>query len=331
MYLAIRIFRWVLAAFLIYAFFFKEDVDQKVQSRVEIWWLRLAYGQEAALSRTTAFLRVLARLTGTAFDQLFGRRLFSLRGVGVSICYSIASFFLFTQLVVTFTPKSPVQPSLELWLYVFLFFLLGSTPAVLQRSDDEPLWLWGLAVVAIVFLPILKFMDFLRKSNQPISARGLAAFLVLIFVLSTGSDVCYIALTRWMLRKASELKHWLGILGIVLLDLLLGIVLFLGPAVLGGTIIVKVNKISPVTMIATGIMIGGPALNTIDLLACLFFFALMAIMLLHRLLWPILEGPIYLFQRFGLIKRKGWLLTAGVGLLFGKTILSALLELLGKL
>jgi hypothetical protein len=134
------------------------------------------------------------------------------------------------------------------------------------------------------------------------------------------------------LDAASELKHWLGILGIVLLDCLLGIILFLGPLVMGGAVIAHVNNQgSPVSMIAAGIAITGPALNTIDLLACLLFFALMAIMLLHRLLWPILEGPIYMVQRFGLIKRKGWLLTAAVGLLFGKTILSVLLGLAGRL
>jgi len=348
MYLTIRILRWLLAALLIYAFFLKEDVDRKVQSRVETWWLRLAYGQEAALSRATAFLRVLARLTGTVFDRLFGERLFSVRGVLVSVCYSIASFFLCVQLILGLSPKSPTPPSFQLWLLILLFLLLGSTPAVLQRSDDEPLWLWKLGVVAVVFLPLLNFMDFLRQRHQVISAGGFAVFLVLVFVISCGSDFCYIALTRWMLRKASELKHWVGILGIVLLDCLLGLVLFLGPLVLGGLAVWKLNQgvivprvnqtltapnvnVSPGTLLAVGIMLAGPALNTIDLLACLLFFALMAVMLLHRLLWPILEGPIYVFQKFGLIKRKGWLLAAAAGLLFGKAILNVLLELLEKL
>ena len=83
--LAVRILRWVLATLLIYGFFLKEDADAKVQSRIETWWLRLAYGQEAALSRVTAFLRVVARLTGTVFDRRFGKKLFSPRGVLVSV------------------------------------------------------------------------------------------------------------------------------------------------------------------------------------------------------------------------------------------------------
>jgi len=350
MYRVITILRWALGLLLISTAFLKEDADKKVQSSVETWWLRLAYGQEAALSRATAFLRVLARLTGAVFDRLLGsRKLFSLRGLGVSVCYSIASFFLCIQLVVGLSPKSPTPTSLEVWLIFSLFLVFGSIPAWRQRFEDETLLVWGVAVVAIIFIPVFKFMDFLRVQHQAISATGFAVFLAIIFVISSGSDFCYIALTRWMLRKAAELKNWIGIAGIVLLDCLLGLVLFLGPIFLGGFVVLKLNPgviaaananphaipkidhLSPGTMIAVGIMLGGPALNAIDFLACSLFFMLMVIMLLHRLLWPILESPIYIFQQYGLIKHKGWLVAAGVGLLFGKGILSVLLELLTRL
>lgn len=193
-------------------------------------------------------------------------------------------------------------------------------------------------------------MDFLRQRHDlAISARGFAVFLVLLFVISTGSDICYIALTRWMLRKASEWENWIGIAAIVLLDCLLAVLLVLVPLFLGAFITLelnpgvvaaaqanphvlpKINHPSPGTMVAVGITIGGPALNTIDFFACSLFFVLMAIMLLHRLLWFIFETPIYFFQRFGLIQRKGWLLALGVGLLFGKDIWAFLLQLIAKL
>ena len=274
MHLAIRILRWLVGLLLISTLTLNEDSEKKVQSRLETWWLRLAYGQEAALSTVTAFLRVLARLTGSVFDRLFGRKLFSLRGLGVSVCYSIASFFLCIQLVVGLSPKSPGPTSLEIWFLFLLFLLLGSTPAVLRRSDEETLWVWGLSVTTLVLLPLLKFMDFLRQRHEAISPRGFAIFLAIIFVISTGSDFCYIAVTRWMLRRASELKHWVGILGIVLLDCVLGLALFLGPLVLGGLVSLKASggfpipsagqgfvvpkgyQPSSVTLIATGIMLG---------------------------------------------------------------------------
>ena len=138
-----------------------------------------------------------------------------------------------------------------------------------------------------------------------------------------------------MLRKASELKHWFGILGIVLLDCLLGVVIFFGPVFLGLFEVVKVGrditdptaiKASPTAFFA----IMFTALNTIDFLACSMFFVLMGLMLLHRLVWPILEGPIYFFQRFGLIERKVWLSALAVGLLFGKDIWTVVVQLIAK-
>lgn len=160
MHLAIRILRWTLGLLLIYAFSLKEDADKKIQSRIETWWLRLAYGQEAALSRATAFLRVLARLTGSVFDRLFGRKLFSIRGILVSVCYSIASFFLCIQLIVGLNPKSPAPTSFEFWLLFVLFFLLGSTPAALRRSDDEPLLALGISCSSDCFHPAVEVHGF---------------------------------------------------------------------------------------------------------------------------------------------------------------------------
>jgi len=337
MYLAILILRWVLALFLIYASFLKEDADKKVQSIAETWWLKLAYGQEAALSRATAFLRVLARLTGTVFDRLLGKKLWSPRAVGVSVCYSIASLCLCANLVSGFFPHSQHRTYLEIWLVMVLFLILGSIPAGLNRPNNEVLWIWGLGLTAGLLLPLFGFIDFLRNVNETVTVRSIAVFLALVGVISVCSDFVYIAFTRWMLRKASELRHWIWILGIVLLDLLLGTVLFIGPFVLGGVIVAYVkNQGSPTSMAAVsmagaGTAVIGPALNTIDLLACLLFFALMVIMLLHRLLWPILEGPVYMVQRFGLIKRKGWLIAAALGLLFGDKVLSAVIELAEKL
>ena len=197
----------------------------------------------------------------------------------------------------------------------------------------------------------LQVHGFLRLSHQNLSARDFAVFLVLIFVISCGSDFCYIALTRWMLRKASELKNWSGILGIVLLDRLLALILFLGPLILGALATWKLNQnlltqirhqghgfpkidpnqLAPGTVVAVMVMLAGPALNTIDFPACSLFFVLMILMLAHRLFWPALEGPIYIFQRYSLIKHKGLLVTVGVSLLFGKSLWVALGDLIGKL
>src|SRR6185312_5025814 len=170
-------------------------------------------------------------------------------------------------------------------------------------------------------------------------------FVTIIFLFSTGADFCYIALTRWMLRKASEIRRWYKIVAIVILDCVLGFVLVAGPVALalvlianqlprdahGHILTATLPHPTPIVVFAAAFMFSGPALNTIDALASLLFFFVMATIFIHRLLWPVLEGPIYAFQRYGLLKHKGWLVTAGAGLLFGDSVWKILIELAAKL
>jgi hypothetical protein len=335
--LAIRILRWVVGLLLISTVLLKEDSERRVQSRVETLWLRLAYGQDVAVSRATAFLRVLARLTGAGFDRLFGKRLISIRGLCVSVCYSIASCKLAVLLLTSFYPHPAVPIStssvmiwVRVWSGIGMFLFLGSLPAFFTRElDSGPLlWFWEASVFVVLLLGHQEIV-WIDAKNANV-AQSLEFFAVL-FTISSVSDFFYIGLTRWMLRKASELTHAFGILGIVLLDCTLGIFLFVGPFFLGRYITFKLRPQPGTFSIAAGVWAIGPFMNTIDVLACSLFLVLMVVMLLHSLLWPILEGPVYLFQRFGLIKRKGWLVLAGASLILGKTIWSIFLEVAGKL
>lgn len=221
-HLALNMLRWILGILLICSIGLKEDSEKKIQSRVETLWLTLAYAQDAALSKVTAFLRMLARASGLIFDHVFGKRLLSVRGVLVSVCFSISSFFLSIQLL-SFIPKTP-PASFEIWLLMFAFLFLACAPALLHRSDNHDFWIWwGAFVLFIVLRPLFSFVDFLHKTeiSRPstvITARGFTVSAIVIFLFSTGWDICYIALTRWMLRKASEVRHWYGIAAIVVLD-----------------------------------------------------------------------------------------------------------------
>ena len=350
MHLAITISRWIIGLLLVSTVLLKEDAEKKVQSRLETWWVKLSYVQDGALAKATAFLRVISELTGAVFDRFLGRRLFSPRGLGVSVCYSLASFFLCFQLLIAFSPKATGPTYLELWGWFAFFLVLGTIPAFLKRSDDEPLWLWGLSVAAIILIPLFKITDVVRQHQIPqlqVTASGLIVFFVLIMAISTASDFLYIATTRWLLRKAAESQSLFKIMRIVILDCALAAALILGPIFLGGVAIWKLNPglvpakpnpsliipgfhPSPATMIAVGVMLVSPALNTIDFIACSLFFLLMFAMLLHRLLWPILETPVYIVQRYGLLTHKGWLVSAGIVILLGKDTWKSLLEILLK-
>jgi len=132
----------------------------------------------------------------------------------------------------------------------------------------------------------------------------------MMFGLSFAFDVLYIALTRWMLRQASEITQLYSIVGIILLDCLLGIILFVGPIALGFLLIAKFHG----QAMSAGIMLVS-ALNSVDLVACSVFLALMLLMLLHRLAWPLVERPIYACARYGVLRRKKLLWAVGVALI----------------
>jgi hypothetical protein len=54
-----------------------------------------------------------------------------------------------------------------------------------------------------------------------------------------------------------------------------------------------------------------------DLIACSVFFIAMLAVLVHHLMWPIVERHIYALQRYGLIRKKWLLLSIATTLWFG--------------
>jgi hypothetical protein len=106
----------VLGAVLICAgLFLYEDEEGRFQNKVEEWWIKLSDKQKAARSKVAAFMQEVARLTESGFDRLFGRRLFSLRVIPISIYLSFASAFLMV-LIATSNAASAYQPTSSLGL-----------------------------------------------------------------------------------------------------------------------------------------------------------------------------------------------------------------------
>lgn len=228
----IWVFR-LLGCLLIYAaVFMYEDEEGRWQNRLERWRETIIRTRESALSRFTAFMSGVAGLASHVFDRLFGKKLFSVRGVAVSICYSIASFFLCLELLSAINPQKFGQMLFQNWGMIVFFVLLGSVPAIVD-TGKETLWLGGLAVFGVVIYPLAKFADAVSQKFGYARTLGMLLFVAMVFSLSFGFDVLYIALTRWMLRKASRQMQLPKIIGIVFLNALLGVVIALGPLVIG--------------------------------------------------------------------------------------------------
>jgi hypothetical protein len=72
-------------------------------------------------------------------------------------------------------------------------------------------------------------------------------------------------------------------------------------------------------------------LNFVNALLCSVFFATAAWMLAHRLLWPMLERPVYALQRYGVIRKKALLWGVATALWFGPKGMEGVKYLAGKL
>jgi hypothetical protein len=109
---ALRGVAFVAGAVLLYVAFLTYPGEQRqIRSRLEDWWLRLAYQEGAPETRTARFLRVVLDATTSVLDRIFGSRLLSVRALSASICYEIAAVNLAGAIALAMTPKQE-DPSL---------------------------------------------------------------------------------------------------------------------------------------------------------------------------------------------------------------------------
>src|ERR1700674_306 len=72
-----------------------EDENKNLQDLLERWWVQVGDLKKLGLSKHTAFIRVIATKVDIGLDRLLGRRIISVRVLGISAAYSLASLGLF--------------------------------------------------------------------------------------------------------------------------------------------------------------------------------------------------------------------------------------------
>jgi hypothetical protein len=125
-------------------------------------------------------------------------------------------------------------------------------------------------------------------------------------------DVAFIILTRRLLRWAGGMTSSLKVFATVFLTLLLAIFLIL-PA-LYNTPPYSEQWGSPIEFVFQAIHLVGQS-NILDALLALLFVLLAAILLIHRLLWPLLTRTLFRAQEVGTKGRRAILTTVGLALL----------------
>ena len=293
------------------AIFLYEDEEGRFQNRLEVWWIKVRYGRDRALSIAAEIFAFSAKAASQLFDKVFGPRLLSLRAVSVSLCLSMASFNLFAPLLSIFGYGAPGQSNTSaLWSGVcFLAFAFG-------RCLFDTKWmsrLWNIVLILVLAQNFGEiFVGVVLRMGLHAALRFIT-FLGMLLTLSFAFDLLFLGLTRWMIRRTSVMTKLPYMIGFLLLNILLALALIFAPVVILVKSMPDEHHPSLLSLAAIAVI----PLNSVDVVLCLFVFFVLVLFVIHRLLWPLFERPLYAIARYGLIKRKALLWAVGLALVAG--------------
>jgi hypothetical protein len=288
------------------ALFLHENEEGHLQNRLEKLWIAVDDLSKVALSKQTAFLQQVSAMANSALNRLFGKRLFSAAAVSASLCLSLGTAALSVIWVQRFVGDK-IGPQVDFYLLVIgvISLLIGLTPTPFRYLGF--IWVFGLAFLM------------LHHDRKIVSAEGWGEFVMreaapFAAVLAGGllSDILFIALSRWCLRKSSELKNGWQIAGLVTLNGGVGLTL-ISPVILG--IINPVMRDHAIARIGDSVYFCIFLIGTSNLVTgaiALLFVVLAFAALAHLAIWPILERPIYSLQRFGVARQPKLLAAVSV-------------------
>jgi len=317
-----------------------ETEEGEVKNRLEAIWVTLSDAGSLAVRKHAAFMAGVAALTGRLFDRLFGSKLFSIWSIGVSACFSLAS------VAIVCSPGLSGMlaniPAEGYWSITALLLLMGFAPALLVRSGGIQKFkvmrvLW---VVGVVLLLLLTFggMDAVDWFNIPYHVSGAGTSLevdvgnaeyyyyAVFIVITIASDTAFIAATRWLLRVSSRLDSLTEILAIMLGNVLLAFLLVVVPvswawgvgvlptAFRSGNIVKTFNDYAHVSSSHQSFLATLAASNLLDGIVASAFFVLFFALLLHRLIWPVIQRPFYALATRDVVRRRRVIRKIGVAL-----------------
>jgi hypothetical protein len=318
--------------------FLYEPEEGLIQNKLEEWWVALSDAEPRALNKHTAFLAAVADFASRVFDQLFGKKLLSIRSVGVSACFSLASLGLVC---------SPGLKLFEMWypayvgaLYgpvIIALIVIGILPAALGKRLSEPWWRVGVVLLCLAALAGMHSVDWFDAHARVVRETLYNAVFLLVTI---GSDAIFIAATRWLLRRAAKFHNVARILGAILANISLAALLVFLPTFIAWKDLrnrVKLpDKLGITDAIVTYTWFSNSreiflttlsGSNVLDAIVACAFFILLLTLLLHRLLWPIVKRPIYVLASQGILRRRAFFLILGLLLMGAGGVSSSTLGL----
>jgi hypothetical protein len=296
--------------------FIYEGEQKNLQNRLEDLWLKVDDLNAAGLKKRAAFMVVVAQMTTSCFDAVFGPSLISLVCFGASMAYALAyACLLFA--VLRFAGVSHVvgpAPSVALQAaWGLLFLLLGNLRLLAPRLARFQFWLtlgaFGI-VIALYRHNLRLFSGGSIGSTSLTEATTSAQWIVyvggigitIIFVIA------FIAVTRWLVRWSARSVSFVRISTLMIVNLLLAFGIMVAP---GALLFATLKPLSPWPLMWAMVMVG----NSLIALVALAFFFFAVLMLVHQLFWPLLSRPLYFVANERLLTHRKALISTGLALM----------------
>lgn len=294
------------------ATFLYQDENCVIQSKLEELWVRIQDRQKRSISVHVAFTQVVAGLTNSALDRILGTKLISLQSVGVSLCYSYASFLMlllyFDRHVVL--ERSVLFDNINVAFYV----LLGTFPLLNLKRRTLFLKLWFVVIfVSFIFGDLFEYWFILKYSwPDALSLILETKFFYLGLLIGIGSDILFIMVLRRLLRYGTVSTSFPRLIAIAGICTFCVLVLFLGPIVYEE----RLSSFEAIYESDTHFTIWVAVTSNLCISLIGATFVLLGLMLIaHRIFWPMISRPLYALQDLEIERRKVFLKWVGVTLL----------------
>jgi len=295
-----------------------EEEEQSIGRTLRRWSDNLRARQTAALSRHTAFMQGVADLVARGFDSLFGEKLISARAFLISVHLSCLSIILVaTILAGHFLRLSDAVPPalMVLALAGLLYWLVRH-----KEFPRHPLSAVELVVCTGLMMGCIHvgYRFFRQSPLLSLESAALDSILPICGVLAAiASDFIFIAVTRRVLRLCSEVNNSAGIAALLAINWAASLLLVALPFRFSGAtsidqVLPRILEYYSVPWFEIWPFVG--LSNILDVFVASSVFVLGLILLVHRLLWPIVNRPFYAFATRTEF-RRGLLFIFGIALL----------------
>jgi len=298
----------IVGILLIYSsIFLYRNEEGYLENVLQVWWQKVRRLHSTSISIEAAFLKVVATNISKLFDMNFGKKLFGIKAIAASICYSFASINLFALLLIYLIEPPNFAPKSELYFIGIagIFFLtLGSLGLKANQPLHEKVWLTMVFITStafICFTAAYSFRDsvFNQSADSVMSGVQISAMIP----LGVACDCLFIAFTRQVLKNAASSNSVVAIIVPVIGNFILAIALIFIPAFLSQWL--PSHSTSPIEADFVSVIFVFTAFsNFLDAVVASIFFAAAVLMLVHRLIWPIIERPLHALFRYRVFSEK---------------------------